>query len=554
MIVAFAIALAACNGEIVSAIDIRVHPPSTTGIAADAWDRASDAAGVHFATTRERVVHAYLFVREGRPCTERDRAESERLLRAQRFIASAAVRALPDGAGGVRIQVDIVDEFPIILGAGVSRGSFSSAVLGSQNLSGLGLSTAASVTRGFAYRTGYQFRATQFGAFGRPDFVAFDVERQQHGDRLTFEVAEPFLTDLQRNAYHLSGGGSSTLATLLQPAGTEVALFTRRVYWDAGWVRRLGAATPGRTVGVLGAVVMGEDVRVGNDVVIVSDTGLVPAPDAALAMRFHTFHVARIAAVSGVRHLNYVTVRGFDAVRAAQDVGLGVQLAALAGPSFSTSQGNGDLFVASDLYAAGGDAETFYTVRLLGEARGNHESKRWDGVVASARLSWYSRTSDAWTTFVSIEGAMLQSLSFPAQLSFRDADGGVRGYADAIAAGGERAVVRLERRWRMPRSGMPLDLATAVFADAGKLWAGDAPYGVTSPVRSALGFSMLGAYPSGGKRTYRLDFAFPLNPENHGSKFEIRFSSSDRTAGVWAEPRDVTRNRTGAMPQTLLKW
>ena len=55
------------------------------------------------------------------------------------------------------------------------------------------------MTRGFAYRTGYEFRATQFGAFGRPDFVAFDAERQQHGDRLNFEVAEPFLTDLQRD-------------------------------------------------------------------------------------------------------------------------------------------------------------------------------------------------------------------------------------------------------------------------------------------------------------------------------------------------------------------
>ena len=554
MIVAFAIALAACNGEMVSAIDIRVHPASTAGITADAWDRASDVAGVHFATTRVSVVHAYLFVRAGRPCTERDRAESERLLRAQRFIAAAAVRALPDGAGGVRIQVDVVDEFPIILGAGVSRGSFSSAVLGSQNLSGLGLSTAASVTRGFAYRTGYEFRATQFGAFGRPDFIAFDVERQQHGDRLNFEVAEPFLTDLQRNAFHLSGGGSSTFATLMQPAGSEVALFTRRTYWDAGWVRRLGAAIPGRTVGVLGTVVMGENVRVGNDVVIVSDTGLVPAPDAALATRFHTFHVARIAAVGGVRRLNFVTVQGFDALRAAQDVGFGVQLAALAGPSFSTSKGDGDLFIASDLYAAGGDAESFYAVRLLGEARGNHEARRWDGVVASARFSWSGRTSDAWTTLVSVEGAMLESLSFPAQLSFRDADGGVRGYADANAAGGQRAVARLERRWRLPRGAMPVDLATAFFADAGKLWAGDAPYGVTSPVRGALGVSVLGAYPSGGKRTYRLDFAFPLNPENQGSKFEIRFNSSDRTVGVWAEPRDVARNRTGAMPATLLKW
>jgi len=83
---------------------------------------------------------------------------------------------------------------------------------------------------------------------------------------------------------------------------------------------------------------------------------------------------------------------------------------------------------------------------------------------------------------------------------------------------------------------------------------GDAPYGTSTPVRAALGLSLLGAYPSGGKRTYRIDLAVPLNPAPGASKFEVRLSSVDRTRGIWREPRDVASLRTGAMPATLLKW
>ena len=36
------------------------------------------------------------------------------------------------------------------------------------------------------------------------------------------------------------------------------------------------------------------------------------------------------------------------------------------------------------------------------------------------------------------------------------------------------------------------DLGVGVFADAGRLWAGDIPYGVNTPIRSAIGFSLLG--------------------------------------------------------------
>ncbi|MEI8152977.1 MAG: hypothetical protein WCG92_15445, partial [Hyphomicrobiales bacterium] len=240
-------------------------------------------------------------------------------------------------------------------------------------------------------------------------------------------------------AYHISVGSASTQARLLPFSGEEVALFTRRAFWDVDWVRRSGTDIPGRTVGVVGVVAMGEEIHVGTDLVIISPTGLLPAPDPALPARYHDLGVARVAAIAGLRQITYITVRGFDAVRATQDVGIGTQFGLLLGPSVWATAGDADLFLASDFYAGGGDAGTFYTARVLAEARGNHQSMRWDGLVGNARFSLSSRTSANWTTHASLEGSILQSLSFPSQLTFRDTDGGVRGYANAIAAGGRRA-------------------------------------------------------------------------------------------------------------------
>jgi hypothetical protein len=97
-------------------------------------------------------------------------------------------------------------------------------------------------------------------------------------------------------------------------------------------------------------------------------------------------------------------------------------------------------------------------------------------------------------------------------------------------------------------------LAVGGFADMGRLWAGDAVYGRTTPVRGSLGLSLFAAYPSAGKRFYRIDFAVPVNPERRGQRFAIRVSSGDRTGTFWQEPADVERARAGTGPPALTRW
>ena len=82
----------ACNGEIVTR---RSRSTATRQVQlgrADAGRPRAASRGLHHVSTRPGVITAYLRVAVGDACTEFDRSESERLLRAQRFIASATVR------------------------------------------------------------------------------------------------------------------------------------------------------------------------------------------------------------------------------------------------------------------------------------------------------------------------------------------------------------------------------------------------------------------------------------------------------------------------------
>lgn len=542
-----------CDGDTVTAILIRSHPPSATGLAADVRNTTARIVGMPYTSTRYTVVDAYLRVSPGQVCTEVDRLESERLLRAQPFISAAAIQSIPDGPRHVRLEVDVVDEPRLVGAANVRGGAVSSVKFGNENFLGRGLSLVANARNGFAYRDGFGIRLTQYGLMGKPNYLAIDLQRYPvEGERFALEVAEPFITDLQHRAFHSGASQASSYYGVMRPDGEDLSVFVRRTAYDLGWVTRIRRGSG--TVGLVGVALLGEDTRARTDAVFISDTGFITGPADGLVAPYGAFSATRVAAIGGVRMLRFTTVRGFDALTAEQDMGIGAQFGLLAGPSVISSARSGDVFVATDMYAGFGHGRSFLVVHALAEARSNRNSRRWNGVVASGRLTWYGKQSLQHTRITSLDVAAVQQLEFPLQLTLRDADGGVPGYGDATAAGGQRMVVRYEERRVLATFGQRLAIGVAGFATAGKLWAGDAPYGQTTPFRGSLGVSLLGAYPAGGKRTYRVDLSFPVNPQSDGARVEVRFSGSDRSRLLWTEPRDVASGRTGAVPVGLMKW
>lgn len=543
----------ACAGEEISVIEIRSYRPSVTNAAERAAAAASEAVGLAGEPSRHSLIRAYVRLKAGKPCAELERRESERLLRAQRFIASAAVVAVPEPDGRVRILVAVVEELPWVVGGRLKGASIRSASLGTQNYAGRGLTIIGEVERGGAYRTGVSTVFAQYGVFGRPAVATLELDRRPLGGLLHVGLTEPFQTDGQRRAGHGDFRQETMYGTLVRPGEDDAAARIRRTSFDVGWVQRIGTYRAGRLIGLGGAMFMGTDVRSADESVIVSDSGIVPLADGELAGRFPDYGVGRLMAMGGVRALRFLTVRGYDALRAEQDVGVGLQASVLAGPSLWHS-GPRDVLMIGDLYAGSGRPESFFAARTRVESRRGSGTDGWQGTVASMRLSWHRQPSESRTRVLSVSAGSVHRLPFPSQLTLRDADGGLAAFPGSRAAGGQRVVFRAEERWLLAWRPRRSDLAIAAFTDAGRLWAGDVPYGISSPVRASVGFGLLASGVSGGKRLVRLDVAFPVNPEPGQSGIAFRFSSADRTGMLWLEPRDLARARAGSGPTTLMRW
>jgi hypothetical protein len=287
--------------------------------------------------------------------------------------------------------------------------------------------------------------------------------------------------------------------------------------------------------------------------VIVSDSGLVAVEDAALGGLFPAYRNLRVNGVLGVRALSFTPVRGFDALDAVQDIATGVQLGALVGRGIPRFGDDGDdYFISTDLYAGLGSARSFAAMRIEGEARREADADLWESMVVSGRLAWYLKPGSAQVVIGSLEFGGAWRTRVPVQLALGRRGGGVRGYADSRAAGGVRSVARLEGRWNLGGFGERGALGMAGFADAGRVWAGDAPFGVDSPVKVGVGVGLLVAVPARSQRHWRLDVALPVSADPHAG-WEVRVTRAG-TPVFWREPADVARSRAGAAPSTIFTW
>ena len=96
-------------------------------------------------------------------------------------------------------------------------------------------------------------------------------------------------------------------------------------------------------------------------------------------------------------------------------------------------------------------------------------------------------------------------------------------------------------------------IGVAPFVDVGKLWGGDVPFGVTTPLNTSVGLSLLASVPPKSQRMWRFDLMFPLNRDS-GAKFKVRLFSRDFTSLWWKEPGDVSRNRERSIPTSVFNW
>lgn len=540
-----------CKGERISRIDVDAHPPfRITGN--NMWQRAGRFAAREHVTTREPVIRRYLALQLGGQCTEVRRAESERILRAQPFIADATVLAYADGAGGVVISVTTVDEVTLLVGLGIRAKSpnVHSALLGEANLLGSAIHAQAS-WKDARFRDIYAGKIIDYQFLGRPYQFRVEGGRRELGSDWSTELSHGFLTDLQRLSWRTTAGYTNGYFHFRRPGAGPAALQIKRSYSDIGGVVRIGP--PLGRLALVGGSISFEDEAPSTQPVLVTDSGLIADTSQALMNRYTKHQTARLNALWGVRNVRFVRVSGFDALEGTQDLRTGVQVATLIGKGANFLRGRErDWFGSTDLYVGMATPISYAALNIAGEGRRDDDGD-WDGILAHGRGALYVKpfNRQTWIADLAWSGGWKQRIPF--QLTFADRDGGLRGFRTVQVGGARRLVARAEDRYLVGRYKQLATVALAGFAEGGKLWAGDSPFGVNTPVYASAGVSILAASPPQSRRTIRVDVAFPFRGERKHN-WEVRMTVADLTRTFRVEPRDIFFSRARSVPASVFNW
>lgn len=537
-----------CDGRTVSHVEFRRASRTIMDKQhAPGWARAVLQPLLLGAPTRAEAINPYLQLHDGGACTERRRAESERLLRALPYIADATVKVFDEADGRVRVEVETIDDIRPIIGAGVRDSKPSNLEIGSNNIGGAGYLAAVRWRDGRAFRDGLGVRMADYRLLNGPNVAQLSLERTPLGSFSLFSVGRPFFSDLQHAAGYVGYFKDDGYMSFVRPVGDPLSLRASRERTDAGLSLRV---TPiGATTFLLGALVSAEHRNVGSDVVIIRDTGLVDTTSTLLQGRYSTQRSTRAAFVVGVRSLQFAKARAFDGLESAQDIARGLQL--------STSIGRGvsgidrRAFVTADLYAGVGNAESFVGLRTLAEVRNN--AGGWGDGVVSGRLAWYRHASARQTGLLSVEYVGSSSDSVPYQLSMADVQSGLRGYTGSRLVGGRRVIARAERRIIMPGISRYLGWGIAGFADAGQMWAGKVPFGADG-FRASAGVSLLTAVPRESRSVLRVDVGYPLAKDANAKGVDVRVTYKIFGRAFWKEPTQLSRARLGSPTTDIFAW
>lgn len=459
--------------------------------------------------------------------------ESGRLLRRYGFLARADVFAVDLPDGDKHVVVDTQDEWTTRVDLGVSFDGhvrLEALELSEENLAGQGIH--ASVF--FRQR---KERQDLGGTLRLPRLLhtRTDVHvsggRTRSGTFLGEQVAYPFVGEVGRVAlrqvysrrdelfpYVVSDPGAPYTHVLLPDLDERVEVSVAGRLGRPGNLTLLGLGLYRETLdfeGFPGSLEIARENDFGNT---------APAPPGVLPRvlpQAHPSSTTRVNFFIGQRNVRFLRVRGLDPLAGVQDIQLGTDVGLTVGRSIDVLSASG-LDGANDIYTrfrffAGHDPGTSYLfLNVAAEGRdvlsGGGLPEGWRDLLGEADLYGYlrSRKTPSHTFFARVSGAGGWSMITPFQLTL----GGrrsVRGFREEDLPGARRLLFTLEDRYflRWPAPSV-FDFGLTLFADAGRVWAGDVPWGVDSGWKGTLGGGIRLGFPAGSRGLARLDLAFPV--------------------------------------------
>ncbi|MGD2069580.1 MAG: BamA/TamA family outer membrane protein [Gemmatimonadota bacterium] len=530
------------------------------------------ANSIHM-TTDEAFIRDELVIREGDCYDPLLLEESERLLRAYTFVARVDVFGLQQPDGSWHVVVDTKDEWTTKLNLNVNL---------EEGVQFRGISATEENLLGQGHLLGLFFRQIDeekdVGArfftpriFGTRLDVALEGGRTRTGEFFREELFYPFVGEVGRLGFRqvvalrdelfpYSVAGEPDFEHVLLPLDQR-----RLEVTVAGRLGRPGNLTIlglGFSHETMEFQAYPEGLEVTRDGF--ADRTAAP-PGVAELVRSQTAHTGstRLNLLFGQRNVRFVQRQGLDALRGIQDVEVGTDVALTVGRSIGAFPPGEDQ--PEDLYTRlrlfGGLAPDQVTVNFAAsvEARrvfsGSEEVQGWRDVISEldALLYWQPSALPDHTLFARLEGAGGWNMTLPFQLTLGGPEG-LRGYHRENHPGARRVVLSVEDRlylaWPFPDL---FDFGLTFFADAGRMWGGDVPFGRNSGWKASVGGGLRIGFPAGTRGVARVDIAWPFEPGAGFRDAVLRISLFDLTglAGSFEDLQLLRSRRVRVGPDLI---
>jgi hypothetical protein len=523
--------------------------------------RAYDAANALHVRTKEWVIRRELLFGPGSCFDPFILEETERVLRGYAFLSRVDIFAVPQPDGTYHIIVNTQDEWSTRIDVRVSTSGgvgIDGIRLAEENLLGTGQSLGLfyfehEVTRDY----GVSYFTPQF--FGTRWDLRSELGRTRAGTTFGQEIAYPFVGEVSRWAMRQGFRREDRFFDYVvgDNAGlraSHVLLPLREQAFDMAVVRRIGRRG---NMALIGGALSYEELSYPGTVELAPDGDLdrrTPAPDSLvrpLMSQRTELSSIRAFALLGHRNVWWVRRHGLDSMRGQEDVRLGAEAILALGRSLPSLEKDNDLYTMLGMYTAFNVGEGLVVLRGRTDARRNliasADSPEWEDIYVDAELLGYLQTPSLprQTLMLRANAAGAWNTETPFQLGLGGLHG-LRGYNRERHPGGRRFVLTLEDRffigWPLPAL---LDVGGTVFADIGRIWAGDVPFGADSGWRTAVGVGLRGSFPAGSRSIYRVDFAWPLDPGTGARDFRVTMSIGElRGLNPRETDRQITRSRT----------
>ena len=443
-------------------------------------------------TTRQRAIRTLLLFSDGDTVDASRLAESERALRAKRFLYDA--RVIANRVCGRKVDIVVVtrDVWSLLPTASITRtGGENEFDLGVSEHNVFGSGTGVDME---LFRT--LDRSGVSAGFENPNLgnsrigLGLRVENADDGDGALAFIGQPFYALDARRAWNVTATASETRRRLYD-AGEETASFGldyRRAVLSRGWSKGLVDGFANRLS--LGATF--EEWAFKD----------VPAALSDLEDRVFAYPWVAFQRIGD----DFSKVRNLNRVQTTEDVFLGRQYDLLFG--YSPRRGHAVVSAAfRDGRSIGNEADDILLYGVQVSGYWSRNTGRAENLIAEAWGRYRRAQSPQWGLFIDAEATVIDQLT-PDQQILAGGDSGLRGYPNRFQAGSRRFRITAEERyysgrylWRAVR------IAGAVFVDMGRAW----DSARDNPVLANIGVGLrLESTRTDRGRVLHLDVAFPL--------------------------------------------